>query len=83
MPDVTKETEGGLDLVGFAGGQELLGMIIGSILTVAQTSGAYAVVLIPTIFGGAWFDLESVGGVFRSSGVVIVAVVMFRRRMLE
>jgi ABC-2 type transport system permease protein len=48
-----------------------LGMIIGSVLTVAQTSGAYAVVLILTIFGGAWFDLEDIGGVFLSIGDVL------------
>ena len=41
-----------------------LGMILGAVLTVAQTSGAYAVVLMLTIFGGAWFDLEQIGGIF-------------------
>jgi len=41
-----------------------LGMVLGAVLTVAQTSGAYALVLMLTIFGGAWFDLEEIGGVF-------------------
>jgi ABC-2 type transport system permease protein len=45
-----------------------LGLIFGALLTVAQTSGAYAVVLILTIFGGAWFDLEEIGGVFLTVG---------------
>ena len=45
-----------------------LGMIFGATLTVAQTSGAYAVVLLLTIFGGAWFDLEEIGGVFLTVG---------------
>jgi len=45
-----------------------LGMIFGATLTVAQTSGAYALVLMLTIFGGAWFDLEEIGGVFVTVG---------------
>lgn len=45
-----------------------LGMIMGSVLTVAPMSGVYAVVLILTIFGGAWMDLEAIGGVFRTVG---------------
>ena len=48
-----------------------LGMILGAVLNVAQTSGAYAVVLILTIFGGAWFDLEEIGGVFLTIGDVL------------
>ena len=48
-----------------------LGMILGALLTVAQTSGAYAVVLLLTIFGGAWFDLEEIGGVFLTIGDVL------------
>jgi ABC-2 type transport system permease protein len=48
-----------------------LGMILGALLTVAQTSGAYALVLILTIFGGAWFDLEEIGGVFLTIGDVL------------
>jgi ABC-type multidrug transport system permease subunit len=45
-----------------------LGVIFGALLTVAQTSGAYALVLILTIFGGAWFDLNEIGGVFLTVG---------------
>lgn len=45
-----------------------LGMVLGAVLTVAQTSGAYALVLMLTIFGGAWFDLEEIGGVFLTIG---------------
>ena len=48
-----------------------LGMIFGSTMTVAQTSGAYALVLMLTIFGGAWFDLEEIGGVFVTVGDVL------------
>lgn len=45
-----------------------LGMIFGALMTVAQTSGAYAAVFLLTVFGGAWFDLEEVGGVFETVG---------------
>jgi ABC-2 type transport system permease protein len=48
-----------------------LGLIFGALLTVAQTSGAYAVVLVLTIFGGAWFDLQEIGGVFLTIGDVL------------
>jgi len=45
-----------------------LGMILGSLLPLAPLSGAYAVVLLLTIFGGAWMDLEAIGGVFQTIG---------------
>lgn len=45
-----------------------LGMILGTLLPLAPLSGAYAVVLLLTIFGGAWMDLEAIGGVFQSVG---------------
>lgn len=45
-----------------------LGMVFGAALSIAQTSGAYAVVLLLTIFGGAWFDLEQIGGAFMTIG---------------
>jgi ABC-2 type transport system permease protein len=48
-----------------------LGMILGAFLTVGQTSGAYALVLMLTIFGGAWFDLEGIGGAFLTVGNVL------------
>ena len=39
-----------------------LGMIFGSLLRVAPLSGAYSAVLLITIFAGAWFDVEAIGG---------------------
>lgn len=98
-----------------------LGMAFGSLLGVTALSGAYTVVLLLTIFGGAWFDLEEIGGPFETVGdllpfkhaldamravmvdgdglgsigtdlvwiagyaiaAVALAIVMFRRRMLE
>ena len=47
-----------------------LGMILGSTLDVAPISGAYAVILLLTIFGGAWVDLEAIGGVFKTAAAV-------------
>ena len=98
-----------------------LGMILGSLFAVAPLSGGYAVILLLTIFGGAWMDLEAIGGVFQSVGnvlpfahaidatrdvmidgagfgaiatdfywvlgytlvIVVLAIVLFRRKMLE
>jgi ABC-2 type transport system permease protein len=48
-----------------------LGMILGAVFTVTQVSGGYAVVLLLTIFGGAWFDLEDIGGAFETVGNVL------------
>jgi ABC-2 type transport system permease protein len=45
-----------------------LGMILGSLLSPAPLSGAYTAVLLLTIFGGAWFDLAEIGGVFQTVG---------------
>ncbi len=45
-----------------------LGMILGSLLSPAPLSGAYTAVLLLTIFGGAWFDLADIGGVFQTVG---------------
>lgn len=45
-----------------------LGMMLGSLLSLGPVSGAYAVILLLTIFGGAWMDLEAIGGVFQSLG---------------
>lgn len=45
-----------------------LGMILGSLLSVGPLSGAYTTVLLLTIFGGAWFDLGEIGGVFQTVG---------------
>ena len=98
-----------------------LGMILGSVLALAPLSGAYAAVLMLTIFGGAWMDLEKIGGAFESFGnalpfahalyatrgvmvdgdgfsaiatdfywvlgytvvIAVLAVVLFRRKMVE
>jgi hypothetical protein len=49
-----------------------LGLVVGTLLTVARTSGACAVVLILTIVGGAWFDLEAIGGVFLGLGDLLL-----------
>ena len=43
-----------------------LGMVFGTTLTVNQVSGAYAGILLLTIFGGAWVDLASLGGAFEA-----------------
>jgi ABC-2 type transport system permease protein len=47
-----------------------LGMITGSLFSVKQTPIAYTVVLLLTIFGGAWFDVQAIGGAFLSVGNV-------------
>ena len=70
------EVEGSILLVAFivvvmAVFYVALGMVLGSLLTVAQVSGAYAVVLLLTIFGGAWFDLDEIGGLFVTVGEVL------------
>lgn len=39
-----------------------IGMIFGSLLDVAPLSGAYAAVLLVTIFAGTWFELSNIGG---------------------
>ncbi len=43
--------------VGYIG----LGMLLGSLLTSKQVGMTYAVVLLPTIFSGTWFELEVFG----------------------
>jgi ABC-2 type transport system permease protein len=45
-----------------------LGMILGSMLSVTPLSGAYTAVLLLTIFGGAWFELDDIGGPVRTVG---------------
>ena len=49
--------------VGYIG----LGMLLGSVLTSQQVGFAYAVVLLPTIFSGAWFELEVFGPGFTAA----------------
>ncbi len=48
-----------------------LGMAFGSLLGVTALSGAYTVILLLTIFGGAWFDLAEIGGPFETVGNVL------------
>ncbi|MEL6891919.1 MAG: ABC transporter permease [Actinomycetota bacterium] len=43
-----------------------LGVVAGALLSVNATAGAYTAVLLVTIFGGAWFDLDEVGGPVRT-----------------
>ncbi len=43
-----------------------LGMILGVAFTVKQVPFLYAAILLLTIFGGAWMDLEEIGGAFQS-----------------
>lgn len=98
-----------------------LGLVLGALLDVAPLSGAYAAVLLVTVFAGTWFDLSAIGGPIEAvqrflpfvhaldavrdvttvgAGVgdvagdlwwvvgygaagVVLALVVFRRRMLE
>lgn len=48
-----------------------LGMVLGTTLTVNQVSGAYAAILLLTIFGGAWMDLSQLGGAFETAASVL------------
>ena len=45
-----------------------LGMILGAMFTIRQIPFIYTAVMLLTIFGGAWMDLEAIGGVFESAG---------------
>ncbi len=45
-----------------------LGMIAGAILSVTQVAGVYTVILLLTVFGGAWFDLDELGGPLATVG---------------
>jgi ABC-2 type transport system permease protein len=47
-----------------------MGMLLGALLPLAPLSGAYAVVLLLTVFGGAWMDLQAIGGVFLDMGQI-------------
>jgi ABC-2 type transport system permease protein len=51
-----------------------LGMILGSLLTLNQVAAGYTVVLLLTIFAGTWFDLEEIGGVFKSFAEVFPVI---------
>lgn len=48
-----------------------LGMLMGSLLTVRQVPLVYTVVLLLTIFGGAWMDLATIGGVLQTAGDIL------------
>ncbi len=45
-----------------------LGMIVGTLFTVKQVPFVYTAILLLTIFGGAWMDLEAMGGVLAQVG---------------
>jgi len=47
-----------------------LGMITGALFTLKQVPFVYMVVLLLTIFGGAWMNLEDIGGAFKSVGAL-------------
>ena len=44
-----------------------LGMLLGSLLTSKQVGMTYAIVLLPTIFSGTWFELELFGEGFATA----------------
>lgn len=44
------------------------GMILGATFSTKAVPFAYMVILLLTIFGGAWMDLDAIGGVFRTAG---------------
>jgi ABC-2 type transport system permease protein len=49
--------------IGFIG----LGMILGSLFTYTQAPIVWVVVMLLTVFGGAWMDLEEMGGAIQST----------------
>ena len=44
-----------------------LGMILGSVFTYTQAPIVWVVVMLLTVFGGAWMDLEEIGGGLQST----------------
>ena len=44
-----------------------LGMILGSLFTYTQAPIVWVVVMLLTVFGGTWMDLEEMGGVIQST----------------
>jgi ABC-2 type transport system permease protein len=48
-----------------------LGMIMGSVFTYTQVAIVWVVVMLLTVFGGAWMDLEVIGGAIQSSMSVL------------
>jgi ABC-2 type transport system permease protein len=49
--------------IGFIG----LGMILGSLFTYTQAPIVWVVVMLLTVFGGAWMDLEEMGGAIQNT----------------
>ena len=49
--------------IGYVG----LGMILGSLFTYTQAPIVWIVVMLLTIFGGTWMDLEEIGGVIQNT----------------
>lgn len=47
-----------------------LGMIVGSVFSYKTVPFAYMAILLLTIFGGAWMNLEAIGGAFQTAGEV-------------
>lgn len=47
-----------------------LGMIVGVYFTLKQVPFVYMVILLLTIFGGAWMDINAIGGAFKTVGNV-------------
>jgi ABC-2 type transport system permease protein len=45
-----------------------LGMITGALFTYKQVPFVYMIILLLAIFGGAWMDIEAIGGVFKTVG---------------
>lgn len=45
-----------------------LGMILGAVFSTKTVSFPYMAILLLTIFGGAWMDLEAIGGGFQTVG---------------
>jgi len=54
-----------------------VGMILGSVLPYVAVSGVWSAILILTIFGGTWVNLEAIGGVF----VTVADVLPFAHAM--
>lgn len=69
----------GLEMVGSIGTVVLIlltmavfyigwGMILGVVFSTKSVTFPYMAILLLTIFGGAWMDLEAIGGVFQTAG---------------
>ena len=45
-----------------------LGMVFGAVFSTKTVTFPYMAILLLTIFGGAWMDLQTIGGVFQTAG---------------